>query len=52
MKLITKLILILGSVCLSPRRENIALSNLCCNKVKREVRNQYSYKSNCYVEVK
>jgi len=40
----------LGKITLAKRGEQIAVSNFFSNKVKRAVRNQYDYKSNCYVD--
>ena len=50
-KIVTKLIIIMSVICLSQKTENIALSNLCCNDVKRNVRNRYSYNKEYWLEI-
>lgn len=51
-KTISIIIVALGALFLSPKREQIALSNLFSNEVKRDIRNKYSYKRDYWLEVK
>lgn len=43
--------MVLGFICMSPRKENIALSNLCSNEVKRKVRKNYKLEREYWLEV-
>jgi len=49
--MIAEMIIFIGWVCISPKHEVIALSDLFGNDVKREVRKHFAYKTNYYVEV-
>ena len=51
MKIISNIIVMLSMVCLSTKKENISLSNLFNNQVKRDIRNRYSYNREYYIEV-
>jgi len=50
-KIISKIIKVLGKITLAKREEQIAVSNLFSNNVKRSVRNHYDYQTNCYVDL-
>jgi cytidylate kinase len=41
----------MGKLIFAKREEQIAISNFFSNKVKRDIRNNYSYKTNYYLDV-
>ena len=51
-KIISKSLDCLGKVCLSPKKEQIAVSNLFNSKVQREVRKKYPTKREYWLEIK
>jgi hypothetical protein len=51
-KIIAKSIECLGKVCLSPKEEVIAASNLFGSKVQREVRKKYPTTREYWIEIK
>lgn len=50
--IIYKVIMILSLICLSPRSENIALSNKFNNEIKRKVRSNYTLEREYWLEVR
>jgi len=50
--MISKIIMLFHKITFAPKKETIAVSNLFSNKVMKEVRSNFSYSTNYYIEVK